>query len=540
MIGFMIDRLLWALAWQASSAPLVSPPDIVRKVLGGADRPGNLSFLYRLDVFDWLVICSYFGILILLSIYGFYRFRLVYTFLRYRHLKPTPAGRFAEHELPRVTVQLPIFNEVYVVERLLEAVTQLDYPRHLLEIQVLDDSLDETAEIAERAVQRYQAEGHHIAYIHRDNRAGFKAGALAHGLKQATGEFIAVFDADFIPRPDTLRKMIDYFTDPLVGMVQMRWSYINADYNALTRLQQIMLDAHFVIEQTARSRSGSFFNFNGTAGMWRRTAIEWSGGWQTDTLAEDTDLSYRAQLFGWKFVYLLDEDVPSELPVDINSFKVQQRRWAKGVLQVGRKLISRIFRSDLPLKVKLELFFRFTNNANAPLIIILSLLHWPVLIVRFSQGWFHLLLLDTPVLIFATTSVIAYYTVTIRHLYPDWKKQVRYLPLVMAIGIGMAISNTRAALEAFLGVRSSFARTPKFKIESRRDDWRGKKYRWGNDLIPLAELALAVYFVGTVYYAVDMHIWGTIPFLLLFLIGYAFTGLVSLAQGHQRARLVRS
>jgi cellulose synthase/poly-beta-1,6-N-acetylglucosamine synthase-like glycosyltransferase len=540
MIGFIIDRAWWWLAWQAPSPPVVSPPEIVRKVLGGTDQPGNLSYLYTLDVFDWLVIGSYFGILMLLSIYGFYRFRLVYVFLRYRHLKLTPAGQFAESELPRVTVQLPIFNEVYVVERLLEAVTGLDYPRHLLEIQVLDDSVDETAEIAQQAVKRYQTQGHHITYIHREDRAGFKAGALANGLKQATGEFIAIFDADFIPRPDTLPKMIHFFTDPRVGMVQMRWSYINADYNALTRIQQIMLDAHFVVEQTARSRSGSFFNFNGTAGIWRRTAIEWSGGWQTDTLAEDTDLSYRAQLFGWKFIYLLDEDVPSELPVDINSFKVQQRRWAKGVLQVGQKLIGRIFRSDLPLKVKLELFFRFTNNANAPLIIILSLLHWPVLIVRFSQGWFHLLLLDTPVLIFATTSVIAYYGITIWHLYPDWKKQARYLPLVMAIGIGMAINNARAALEAFLGVKTAFARTPKFKIESRRDDWRSKKYQWGNDLIPMVELALAVYFIGVVHYAVVMHIWGTIPFLLLFLIGYGFTGLVSLAQGRQKARLIRS
>ncbi len=539
MIGLFAERLTWFLGWQAPSAPAMPLPEIVSKVLGDKDQPGNLSYLYTLDAFDWLVIGSYFGILFLLSIYGFYRFRLIYTFLRYRRIKPLPVRRFTEHELPRVTVQLPIFNEVYVVERLLEAITSLEYPRHLLEIQVLDDSTDETQEIAKRAVERYRAEGHDITYIHREHRAGFKAGALANGMKYVTGNYIAVFDADFIPRPDTLRKMVDFFTDSLVGMVQMRWSYINADYNLLTRLQQIMLDAHFVIEQTARSRSGGFFNFNGTAGMWRRTAIEWSGGWQTDTLAEDTDLSYRAQLFGWKFVYLLDEDVPSELPVDLNSFKVQQRRWAKGVLQVGIKLIGRIFRSDLPLRVKLELFFRFTNNASAPLIIVLSLLHLPVLIVRFSQGLFHLLLLDTPVLIFATTSVIAYYGVTIWHLNSDWRRQVRHLPLVMAMGIGLAINNTRAALEAFFGVRSSFARTPKFKIESPGDDWRGKKYRWSNDLIPLIELALAIYFIGVVYYAVDMEIWGTIPFLLLFLVGYGFTGLVSLGQGRGKARVTR-
>lgn len=539
-MSVLMGRVGWFLIWQAPVTFHGALPGIVQKVLGGRGEPGNLSYLYTLDAFDWIVIGSYFAILILLSIYGAYRFRLVYLFLRHRHLRPRPLGYFPEHQLPRITVQLPMFNEMYVVERLLKAVTSLDYPRHLLQIQVLDDSVDETTDIARREVERYRAEGFDIVYIHRNHRSGFKAGALAHGLKSATGEFIAIFDADFIPRPDTLRKMIHFFTDPRVGMVQMRWSYINADYNLLTRLQQIMLDGHFVVEQAARSRANGFFNFNGTAGMWRRTAIEWSGGWQTDTLAEDTDLSYRAQLLGWKFVYLLEEDVPSELPVDMNSFKVQQRRWAKGVLQVGRKLIGRIFRADLPWRVKLELFFRFTNNANAPLIVLLSLLHWPVLIVRFSQGWFHLVLLDAPVLLFATASVITFYAVAIRHLYPDWKKQARYLPLVMALGLGMAINNARAVVEVLLGRRSAFARTPKLKIESRRDEWRGKKYLFGNDLISLAELGLAFYFVGTVAYAVKMHIWGTIPFLLLFLLGYGFTGTVSLAQGQRLAHLAPS
>jgi cellulose synthase/poly-beta-1,6-N-acetylglucosamine synthase-like glycosyltransferase len=409
-----------------------------------------------------------------------------------------------------------------------------------LEIQVLDDSTDETSAICRRLVEHYRAEGHNIVYLRRGERTGFKAGALAYGLRFARGEFIAIFDADFIPRPDCLRAMIHYFTDPQVGMVQMRWSYINADYNLLTRLQQIMLDGHFVVEQTARSRSGGFFNFNGTAGMWRRAAIEWSGGWQHDTLAEDTDLSYRAQLFGWKFVYLLDEDVPSELPVDMNSFKVQQRRWAKGVLQVGFKLIGRIFRSPLPWSVKLELFFRFTNNANAPLVILLSLLHWPVLIARFNQGWFHLLILDVPILLFATASVIAFYGVAIWHLYPDWKQQAKYLPLVMAMGIGLALNNARAALEAFLGVRSPFARTPKFKIESKRDEWKSKKYTFRHDLLPVFELALAIYFIFVIAYAVRMRIYGTVPFLLLFWLGYGITGALSVVQGRAVARATPS
>lgn len=530
-----VTTIARALALQSDPIPPAPIPDIVQKVLGLGGRPPNVSYLYYLDAFDIVILMGYFGILTVLSIYGFYRFRLIYLFFRYRRFKPQPKGTFADNDLPTVTVQLPIYNEMYVVERLVKAVTELDYPRERLEIQVLDDSTDETATIAEREVKKYQAQGHNIIYIHRDDRSGFKAGALSNGLKRATGEFILVFDADFIPKPDCIRRAMDYFTDPQVGMVQMRWSYVNADYNLLTRIQQIMLDGHFVVEQTARSLSGGFFNFNGTAGMWRRTAIEWSGGWHHDTLAEDTDLSYRAQLFGWKFVYLLDEDVPSELPVDVNAFKVQQRRWAKGVLQVGAKLLGRIFRSDLPLITKIELFFRFTNNANAPFVILLSLLHLPILIVRFNQGWFHLLLLDVPVLLFATASVVAFYGVSIWHLYPNWKSLAKYLPLVMAMGIGLAINNAWAVLQALFGVQTAFARTPKYKIESRRDEWRSKRYRFRYDLMPVIELMLACYFVFVVYYAFTTEIYGTIPFLFLFLIGYGFTGIASISQGRATA-----
>jgi len=512
-------------------------PEIVRRVLGLDRGEPNISYLYRLDVFDLIVIGSYFGILAILSIYGFYRFRLVYTFIRYRHRRPEPLGYFSEGELPAVTVQLPLFNEMYVVERLLKAVTALDYPRDRLEIQVLDDSTDETAIIARREVEMYRRQGFTIEYLHREDRRGFKAGALAEGLARARGDFILIFDADFIPRPDCVRKMIHFFTDPQVGMVQMRWSYINAGYNLLTRIEQIMLDGHFVVEQTARSRSGALFNFNGTAGMWRREALEWSGGWHTDTLAEDTDLSYRAQLLGWTCIYLLDEDVPSELPVDINSFKIQQRRWAKGVFQVGLKLIPRILRSDLPLMTKIELFFRFTNNANAPLVILLSLLHYPVLIARFNQGWFQLLLLDVPILLFATVSVMVYYGAALWYLYPDWKRHLIYLPLVMAVGIGLALNNALAVGEAIVGGRSVFARTPKFCIESRQDQWRNKKYLFGHDVVPLFELLLAGYFVFVVASAVRMQIYGTIPFLLLFLLGYGVTGIASVVHGRRAVRV---
>ncbi|HYJ47593.1 MAG TPA: glycosyltransferase, partial [Pyrinomonadaceae bacterium] len=318
----------------------------------------NISPLYRLDSFDWTILILYFSVLSILAVYGGYRVKQVIDFWRYRKLAPRPAGHFGESELPRITVQLPLFNEMYVVERLLKSVTEIDYPRDRLEIQVLDDSTDETMKLTEETVQNYRRLGFDIHYIHRTDRTGFKAGALENGLKSAKGELVAIFDADFTPRPDCLRKLVDFFTDPLVGCAQMRWSHINGDYNLLTRLQTIMLDGHFVVEQTVRNRTGGFFNFNGTAGIWRRRAIELSGGWQHDTLTEDTDLSFRAQLMGWRFVYLLDEDAPSEIPVEINAFKAQQRRWAKGVTEVALKLYPRILRSPLPARVKLEMFFR--------------------------------------------------------------------------------------------------------------------------------------------------------------------------------------
>ena len=497
----------------------------------------NISYLYSLDAFDWTIILLYFTILTLLSILGVYRVRLVYQFWRYRHVKPAPKRRFAEDELPRVTVQLPLFNEMYVAERLLESVTALDYPRHLLDIQVLDDSTDDTTRIASAAVERYRAAGYDISYLHRDNRSGFKAGALENGMRTAKGELIAIFDADFMPRPDCLRKMLDYFTDPGIGLVQMRWSHINADYSLLTRIQEVLLDGHLVIEQVTRNRTGGFFNFNGTAGMWRRQAIEWSGGWQHDTLTEDSDLSFRAQLMGWRFVYLLDEDVPSELPVEINAFKAQQRRWAKGLVQVGLKLIPRVWRHpQLTRWQKLELFFRLNNNFAAPLIILLSLLHVPVLVVRFNQGLFHMLLLDAPLMLFSTFSVVAFYGSAIIYLHPREWRRLWLVPLAMGIGIGLVFSNTRAVLEALCGVKSSFVRTPKYRVERTSDNWlqQARLYGRKHGLLPALELAFALYFVGAVIYALRSEIYGTIPFLLIFLVGYSYMGVMSLFQGPVR------
>lgn len=498
----------------------------------------NISPLYRLDAFDWTILSLYFIILAVLSIYGAYRIKQVVDFWRYRRIVPRPGAFFGETELPRITVQLPLFNEMYVVERLLVAVTRIDYPRHLLEIQVLDDSTDETVNLARATVELYARRGFNIHYIHRTDRRGFKAGALANGLKTARGELIAIFDADFVPRPDCLRKLVHYFTDPLVGCAQMRWSHINGFYNLLTCLQTIMLDGHFVVEQTVRNRTGGFFNFNGTAGIWRRDAIEMSGGWQHDTLTEDTDLSFRAQLMGWRFIYLLNEDAPSEIPVEINAFKAQQRRWAKGVMQVGIKLYRRIWFAPLPLRVKLEMFFRLTGNISYPLMIVVSLLQFPLLLVRYNQGFYHLMVFDVPLLFFSTISVVLFYGTGVWYLDRRRAKRLLHLPLVMAIGIGLAFSNARAVLEALMGVKSEFVRTPKYRVEEVSDEtWKRKKYRRKHGLLPLLELTFALYFLLAILYAASLRMWGTIPFLFLFFFGYGYMGTMSLLQTASGKRL---
>ena len=517
----------------------IPSPEQVKIALDPILRHGrdNISYLYSLDNFDLFIILLYFGILMLLAVLGVYRLRMVYQFWRYRNVRPEPKSRFSDATLPRITVQLPLFNEFYVVERLIESVASLDYPRDRFEIQVLDDSTDETTSLAAATVARYKEQGLDICYIHRTDRTGFKAGALENGMKLAKGELVAIFDADFMPRPDTLRRMVDFFSDERVGMVQMRWGHINANYSLLTRLQEVFLDGHFVVEQTSRNRTGAFFNFNGTAGMWRREAIEYSGGWQHDTLTEDTDLSFRAQLMGWRFVYLVDDDVPAELPVDINAFKAQQRRWAKGLVQVGLKLMPRIWHHpSLSRQQKVELFFRLFGNCAALFLIVLSMLHVPILIVRFNQGLFHMFLLDVPLMIFATISVVSFYGTAISYRYPHEWRRFWLIPLAMAVGIGMVLSNTRAVLEALLGIKSGFVRTPKYRMENSSDNWLqvAVKYRRRKGWLPVLELGFACYFLFAVYYAYRSHIYATIPFLMIFLVGYGYIGTMSMFQGQAR------
>ena len=486
--------------------------------------------LYQPNAFDLAILIPYFTILIILSVYGLHRYHLTYLYLKHRDKAPKPLRRF--DELPRVTVQLPMYNERYVVARLLEAVTRLDYPWELLEIQVLDDSTDETRVVCSRLVSEYARAGVPITCYHRENREGFKAGALAEGLKKAAGEFVAIFDADFVPPPSILRELVHYFTDPQVGMVQGRWTWVNREYSSLTEVEAILLDGHFVIEHGGRNFSGRFFNFNGTAGMWRRSAIADAGGWQHDTLTEDTDLSYRAQLRGWKFVYNPNVVCPSELPVEMNSFKTQQARWAKGLIQTAKKLLPTIWRSPQPLKIKIEATLHLTANIAYPLMIVFSVILLPAMIVRFYQGWFQMLYLDLPLFLASTCSFSSFYMVAQRELYPRaWRSHIKYLPFLMATGIGLAVVNSKAVLEALLGKPSEFVRTPKYRVEGNEESWERKKYvRRRSGVIPLIELALAAYFVLTVAYSFSIENYLTTPFLMLFFMGYSYMGTMSLLQ----------
>jgi len=487
----------------------------------------NLNYQQsHLTGFDLFILVPYLSILTILAVYGIHRYHLVFLYLKNKHKIALPKGTLAVK--PRVTIQLPIYNEMYVVERLVEAACQVRYPRELLEIQLLDDSTDGTVDIAAACVARHRELGFDIQHIHRSNRQGFKAGALENGLKFATGEFIAIFDADFIPAPGFLEEVIDYFSDPEVGMIQTRWGHINREYSLLTRIESILLDGHFVIEHGARHFSGRFFNFNGTAGIWRRRAIETAGGWQHDTLTEDTDLSYRAQMAGWNFLYLPHIVCPAELPVEMNSFKAQQSRWAKGLIQTAIKLLPRILASDLPWKIKIEAFFHLTANISYPLMIALSFLLLPAMIVRMGQGWFQMLSIDLPLWLASTASVSMFYLVAQRELYPDWRMRMKYLPFLMSVGIGLSVSNSKAVMEALFGIKSGFVRTPKYHIESKKDHWASKVYQRRTGVLPILELLLGLYFLRIVYYAIVNQNYPTIPFLMLFVVGFTYMGLMSL------------
>ncbi len=470
----------------------------------------------------------YLSVLIGLSGYGLHRYFIVYLFLKNRKRAPQPLAYF--QQLPVITVQLPLFNEIYVVERLLRSVSELDYPRELLQIQVLDDSTDETRELTASCVRRLAARGFDVELIHRTDRVGYKAGALEAGLATARGEFVCILDADFVPQPELLKATVHFFTDPKVGMIQTRWGHINRGYSLLTRVQAMFLDGHLLLEQVARSRSGRFFNFNGTAGLWRKSCIADSGGWQHDTLTEDLDLSYRAQLEGWKFVFLTDVVTPAELPVDMNGFKSQQHRWTKGSIQTCKKLLPRIWRSGLPLPIKIEATGHLTSNFAYLLLACLCVLLHPSSGGP-QSGWLRMLLIDLPIFLTASVSVAVFYICAQRELHPrTWMKEILLLPALIALGVGLSINNARAVLEAVFNHQSEFKRTPKYGIETKSQTWRSCRYMPLKSLLPVVEIGFAIYFSYFVWYAVTHGQYFTLPFLVMFQCGFLYVALSSLAQ----------
>ena len=520
---------------------LVAQPTLGSRLTNGLFSDA-FAGIYRLSAFDWTLLIPYFGILLLLSVYGVHRYETVRRYIKYgKNLRGTAPHKFKR--LPKVTIQLPLYNERFVVERLIQSVTQIDYPRELLQIQVLDDSTDETHPYTERLCNEYRASGLPIEYRHRTNRRGFKAGALQEGLETATGEFIAIFDADFIPPSDFLIRTVDFFTDPEVGVVQTRWSYLNKEYSILTQVEAMLLDGHFVLEHGARCGSGLFFNFNGTAGILRRKMIDDAGGWQHETLTEDSDLSYRAQLNGWRFVYVPSVDCPSELPVETYGFQVQQARWAKGLTQVAKKLLPRIWKADLPLRVKLEAFMHLTPNISYPLMIVVSMLMLPVMIIRFYMGMFQMVLIDLPLIIASFWSISAFYLYAQRELYPkSWWKSIAFLPMLMAAGVALTVSNSKGVIEALLGIQSSFARTAKYAIGAHKIEKKPLAYHRRSGWLPYVEIAIGSYFVYMIDFAIQTLNFFAVPFLLLFVCGYFWAGFSTLYQEYrgklewQRAR----
>lgn len=473
----------------------------------------------------------YCAVLLLLSLYGLHRSYLVGLVLRHRkrlaRLRGCSATAADSALLPRVTVQLPLFNEATVAARLLRAIGRLDYPRDRLEIQALDDSTDETTSVVQREVARLRDEGCTALVLRRSNRHGYKAGALDAGLAQATGDLIAIFDADFVPQPDFLRALVGEFRDDSVACVQARWGHLNRERSLLTRVQALMLDGHHLVENRARFASDKLFNFSGTGGIWRREAIASAGGWQHDTLTEDLDLSYRAQLAGWRFVYREDVEAPAELPEQLSALRAQQYRWAKGTVQTARKLLGRVLRSHLSASQRLEACFHLTPHFAYPLMVLLSVLLLPALLLAPATDAWTLLLVDLPLCIGTTGSLAAFYGLAERAQGRSGWGAILRLPALIAIGMGMAPHLTRAVWDGSRHMAGEFVRTPK-------KGTRAGRYNSAASL-PLAELVLGGISLASVIAAIATRHWIAAPFAIMFTVGYAYVAaLLLLEQAAER------
>lgn len=473
----------------------------------------------------------YFAALLVLAAFGTYGLVMVIYYLRLRPTDPKPAREVALSRYPHVTVQLPLFNELHVAERLVEAVCRLNYPMERLEIQILDDSTDSTTKVLANLTRRKRRMGFNIHHIHRTNRQGFKAGALKEGLTTATGEFIAIFDADFVPEPEFLNQTIPHLLgDPQLGLVQARWEHINHDYSLLTRMQAMALDAHFAMEQQVRNRAKCFINFNGTAGIWRKACILDAGNWESDTLTEDLDLSYRAQLRGWRFLYLNDVTVPAELPAEINGLKSQQFRWTKGAIETAKKHLLRVWFSRQPLRTKIHATVHLTSNIVFPFILLVAILNVPMVFLKANNpelsSYFNLM----SAFIFASISSFLFYLFAQRDIRADWRNRMLLFPVFMAGTMGLAVNNTKAVIEAVINHRSAFNRTPKYNIRRRGDRaWQRSNYRYSKVSAATAiEVLLAGYFVFGIVASLSFRELAAIPFQLMYLFGFALTGFLSM------------
>ncbi len=468
----------------------------------------------------------YILLLAVLSGYGLYRYALVWLYYRVRNRRPIAPPDPAEW--PAVTIQIPVYNERYVIERAIRSACEVDYPSGRLEIQLLDDSTDDTSTIIARTMAQCRRPGLTLTHLQRDQRLHFKAGALAEALTTARGELIAVFDADFVVPRDFLKRTVPFFSQPAVGMVQTRWGHVNTGYSFLTRIQSVLLDGHFVIEQVARHQAGRFFNFNGTGGIWRKATIMASGGWQADTLTEDLDLSYRAQMAGWRCVFLGDVVPPAELPVEINAFKSQQYRWTRGSIETTRKLLPTILKSPLPLPIKCEAFFHLTSFFIYPLGLIASLGIVPMLMgaMTIPQHWSF----DMVWSAFLTAPGIWFYLCAQREQPSGWVKRIAMVPCAVAIGMGLLVNNAQAVLDGMTGRSGEFVRTTKFGLQRPTDSWQGKRYRAKRTPTVWVELALAGYFGMGCAVAWHRHLYSSLPYVLLFCVGFTYVGGLSLWQ----------
>jgi cellulose synthase/poly-beta-1,6-N-acetylglucosamine synthase-like glycosyltransferase len=477
-----------------------------------------------------LLCVLYFGVLAGLSLYGIHRLHLV--ILCWRHRARISSAQevtaLTDHDLPAVTIQLPLFNESTVAARLLDAVAKMDYPLDKLEIQVLDDSTDETQALSRAKVEELRARGIDAVYLHRVDRRGYKAGALDAGLTVAKGDLVAVFDADFIPQPNFLRSIVGHFEDARVAMVQTRWGHLNRDVSVLTKVQALMLDGHHLVENRARFGAGLLFNFSGTGGIWRADAIRKAGGWQHDTLTEDLDLSYRAQLAGYRFVYREDVVSPAELPEDISALRAQQFRWAKGTVQTARKLLGTVMRADLSLGQRAEAFFHLTPHFAYPLLVLLSVLLLPALVLFPAADALTMLAIDLPLCAATTGSLAAFYMLAeSAQGRTRWGALAR-LPMLIALGTGLAPHLSKAVLEGCRRMAGEFVRTPKHGVNKGR-------YRVRTDL-PLVESLLTVISFAAVVASVETGHYIATPFATLFTLGYGYVALLVAQEQAARRR----